>query len=85
MQLCVSLPIGLVGGLETDKQHFGHGYGSTVTKALSKKIAEMGDDIYAAVYDDNIPSHSLFKKLGFKRVGEVFFVSTKITWSLTDE
>lgn len=80
-----SLPIGLLGGLKTDEQYYGHGYGSLVTRALSRKIAELGDDVYSAIYLDNIPSHSLFKKLGFKPVGKVYFIQTKISWSKADE
>ncbi|XP_031627732.1 uncharacterized protein LOC116343668 [Contarinia nasturtii] len=79
------LPIGLLGGLKTDKNHLGRGYGSLVTRALSKMIAELGDDIYSAVFLDNTPSHSLFKKLGFKPIGEVYFVATKINWTLAHE
>lgn len=56
-----------------------------VTKQLSKEIAEMGDDVYAAIYPDNVPSKSLFKKLGFEPVGEIYFVATNINWSSADE
>lgn len=77
--------MGLLGGLQTDEHYYGHGYGSLVTRALASKIAEMGDDLYAAIYLDNIPSHSLFKKLGFKQVGKVYFITTKINWSSSDE
>ena len=80
-----SLPVGLVGGLETDKHHYGNGFGSLVTRVLASKIAEMGDDVYAAIYLDNVPSHSLFKKLGFKPIGKVHFIKTKINWSAANE
>lgn len=80
-----SLPVGLVGGLETDKHHYGKGYGSLVTRVLANKIAGMGDDVFAAIYLDNVPSHSLFKKLGFKPIGKVYFIKTKINWSPENE
>lgn len=78
-------PTGLVGALETDKQYFGRGLGSLVAKSLSKCVAEMGHDLYTTISDANQPSLNLFKKLGFKPVGENHWITTKFSWKPNDE
>lgn len=45
----------------------------------------MGHDVYAGIFEANIPSRSLFYKLGFRPIGEVHWITTKITWSSIDE
>lgn len=75
----------MLGALQTDEHHYGHGYGSLVSKYVSKKIAEMGQDTYAGVFEKNIPSRALFEKLGFKSIGEIHWITTKITWSPADD
>lgn len=57
---------------------FGKGYASLVTKTQLKKIAEMGDNVYVGIFEHNIPSRSLFEKLGFKAIGEIHYILTKI-------
>lgn len=79
------LPTGLLGALQTDEKYLGHGYGTLVAKVVSKKIAELGHDIYAGILEKNHPSRHLFVKLGFKSVGEVHWISTKINWTGADE
>lgn len=78
-------PTGVLGILQTDEKFYGRGFGSLVTRYLSRKIAEMRQDIYACIFEDNIPSRSLFGKLGFRSIGEVHVIFTKITWSPADE
>lgn len=67
----------MIGALKTDEKYGGRGYGSLVVRHLSKLYAEMGYDLFAAVYEGNIPSQSMFSKLGFKPVAEVFYITTK--------
>lgn len=76
---------GLLLALQTDKEHFGHGYAALVVKAISKQIAELGHDITAGVFEVNTPSRSLFEKLGFKVIGNVNWICTKLTWDDADE
>lgn len=80
-----SYPNGLLGALQTDDKYYGFGYASLVTRYLSKIIAELGYDVYADIYEQNKPSRSLFEKLGFKAVGKVQWIRTKITTPSTDE
>lgn len=77
--LCIfcSYSTGLVGILQTDEKFVGKGYGSLVTKALLKKIAETGDNIYTGFFEHNIPSRSLFEQLGFKQIGEIHYILNK--------
>lgn len=75
------LPTGLLLALQTDENHLGHGYGSLVARAMSKKIAEMGHDVYAGVFEVNTPSRALFTKLGFKVTGQFHWPCTNIHWT----
>lgn len=68
---------GLFSGLQTHDNYRKHGFGSLVTKALAKKVAEMGHDSYAGIGDDNIPSQKLFEKIGFRATGRLYWVRTK--------
>lgn len=43
-------------------------------KELAKKIAQRGHDIYAGIFEKNIPSRGLFTKLGFVSVGEARWI-----------
>lgn len=68
---------GLLFSLQSDKIYRKRGYGSLVLKALAKKVAELGNDSYGAVLEDNIPSRALFERLDFKVIGKVYFLRTK--------
>lgn len=70
-----------MGVLQTDEKYYGHGYGALVSKCLSKKIAEMGFDVYVEISEDNNASRSLFDKHGFVPVGKVHWILTNGTWS----
>lgn len=70
--------------LQTDKDHFGHGYGSLVTKALSKRIAEMGHDLYTGIFEVNKASRTLFEKLGYRTIGRYYWPCTELNWSDDD-
>lgn len=56
-----------------------------VAKIVSKKIAELGQDVYAGIFEENHPSRHLFGKLGFKLVGIVHNITTKIDCTEGDE
>lgn len=58
---------GLLGLIQVDESQMRKGYGSLITKALSKKIAEeFNSDISALIKRDNVSSMNMFTKLGFK-------------------
>lgn len=67
--------------LQTNKDHFGHGYGSVVTRAISKQIAELGHDLYAGIFEENKPSRNLFEKLGYRSIGNFHWICTKFSWT----
>lgn len=64
--------------LQSDKNYCKRGYGSLVLKALAKKVAELGNDSYGAVSEDNIASRTSFERLDFKVIGKVYILRTKI-------
>lgn len=68
---------GLFSGLQTHHSYRQHGFGSLVTKALAKKVAEMGHDSYAGIGDDNNSSQRLFGKLGFRPAGRLYWLRIK--------
>lgn len=71
----------MLGAMEMDENHLGHGYDSMVVKVLSKIIAEMGFDVYMPIHEDNDPYVSLFTQLGFKSAGHVHWIVTKLNWT----
>lgn len=72
--------------LQTDKDHYGHGYGSLVTKALSKKIGETGCDVYTATLETNMACQPLYDKIGFEKLNpKKYWICTKVNWCDTDE
>lgn len=72
---------GLIGILQTDEQYQGHGYGSLVVKSVAKITAQMGQDSYAAVNENNIASRTLFSRLGFIPIGYVYCIVTENAWT----
>lgn len=52
---------------------------------VSKKIAEMGHDVYAGIFEKNTPSRKLFDKHGFKSIGEVHWITTRINLTPNDD
>lgn len=70
------LPTGLHGALQTDENYYGQGYGALVLKYNSRAIAELGHDVYAGVFEENIPSRALFSKLGFEEHSIIYWIGT---------
>lgn len=70
---------GALMALQTHDDYLKQGFGSLVTKALAKKVAELGYDPYATIFDDNIASRSLFEKIGFEVKGRLYLVYTKVS------
>lgn len=64
----VRLQAGPVGVLQVDNDCRGQGYGSLVCRAISRKIGEAGDDVYAGVFEANTRSRRMFESCGFKMV-----------------
>lgn len=57
------------------------GYASLVTKYVAKKVAETGHDVYVSIHEKNVPSRMLNMKVGFKPVGDIYCIDTKLsTW-----
>lgn len=58
-------PAGPLGALQVDAEFYGRGLGMLVAMALSREIAESGQDICATIYKDKVHSLAIFKKMGF--------------------
>lgn len=44
------------------------GLGSLVCKALTKQLAENGQDVAATVANNNVAPHALFKRIGYRAI-----------------
>lgn len=44
----------------------------------------MGHDVYAGVFEENTPSRSLFKKLGFKQDTKIYWIATPNAFKTSD-
>lgn len=69
-----SLHAGQLGALQVDKEFYGRGLGMLLAKALSRKIAESGQDIGACIFNTNTHSLSIFEKLGFSVVDDIHWM-----------
>lgn len=71
---------GALGAVQVDENHLRKGYGSLVTKAMSKKIAGEYDlDVIGFIVATNENSLKMFAKLGFKSTTRhKWFVMIKI-------
>lgn len=75
---CLVFDFGSLAALQVDEKHYRKGYGTIVTKALSKKIAmENGVDITSNFVDGNVKSQNLVEKIGFKQIDKNLWVKLK--------
>lgn len=75
---CLRLSFGSLAAMQVDENHLRKGYGTIVTKAISKKIAsDYNSDITANVIGANFKSLNLFNKLGFKDIDKNYWIGVK--------
>jgi GNAT superfamily N-acetyltransferase len=68
---CLRYDNGSLGILQVAENHRRKGYGSLVTKFLSKKIAkEEKSAVISLIVPGNVKSEKMFEKLGFKNLGQ---------------
>ncbi|XP_018793092.1 PREDICTED: uncharacterized protein LOC108971461 [Bactrocera latifrons] len=70
---CLRLPIGSLGLLQVMESHKRLGLGSLVVCYMSKLIASKGLEVTAPVVFQNMASRSMFEKLGFKVIDNVYW------------
>lgn len=80
---CLRLQAGPLGALQVDNQFLRRGYGVLILKAITRKIGELGEDVYSCVGLENLPSIRTFEKVGFKVVDSTFWLRTKPTIPFT--
>ncbi|EDW03371.1 uncharacterized protein LOC6562002 [Drosophila grimshawi] len=74
---CIRLQGGFLGALQVKSSHKRRGFGSLVTKAMSKRIAALGQDVMALVNPENKPSYAMFDALGFKVIDQCYWLRTE--------
>ncbi|KAH8391800.1 hypothetical protein KR215_004095, partial [Drosophila sulfurigaster] len=82
---CVRTMDGLLAVLQVDNAYKRRGFGTIVVAALSRGIGALGDDVGAEVHPENVPSSSIFNKLGFRVSDQCYWRYTapekgKFTW-----
>ncbi|XP_034099505.1 uncharacterized protein LOC117564728 [Drosophila albomicans] len=70
---CLRLPLGSLGLLQVVATHKRLGLGSLMVRYLSKKIAELGEEVLSPVVTENTPSRRMFEKLGFEKIDNVYW------------
>lgn len=65
---------GPLGALQVAENCKRKGLGSTVCKAMAKKLSELKADTFACVNKKNTPSIKMFEKIGFLHVDDVYWV-----------
>ncbi|XP_055712124.1 uncharacterized protein LOC129807107 [Phlebotomus papatasi] len=73
---CFLLQAGALGALQVDEEYQRRGLGSLVTKAMIRKLCDMGRDTFAFVNVDNTPSRGMLEKLGFIEIDSVYWLRT---------
>ncbi|XP_017471422.1 PREDICTED: uncharacterized protein LOC108362789 [Rhagoletis zephyria] len=71
---CLILPMGALGLLQVLDTHKRMGFGNLAVRHMSKLVSAKGLEVTAPVVFQNVASRSLFKKLGFKPIGNAYFV-----------
>lgn len=71
----------MLGVLQTNEEYMGQGFGSLVVKDISKKIAELDQDIYIEIAEKNQASRSLFEKFGATSIGNIYCIVTENAWN----
>ncbi|XP_037927895.1 uncharacterized protein LOC119662361 [Teleopsis dalmanni] len=71
---CSRLPLGCLGFLQVMDSHKRLGLGSIMIRKLSHTLAKNNIEVMAPVVFDNVASRSLFEKLGFTVIDDVYWV-----------
>uniref|UniRef100_A0A182WFH2 N-acetyltransferase domain-containing protein n=1 Tax=Anopheles minimus TaxID=112268 RepID=A0A182WFH2_9DIPT len=73
---CFRLQAGPLGALQVDMGYLRRGFGTVVAIATAKQIADLGHDCFALVNANNVPSRTMFERIGFKHRGEAYWIRT---------
>lgn len=71
--------LGHINLLQTKEGHRGKGYGKVMLQIITKHIAESGCVPIGSILLNNIPSLSLFERLGFKKTLKTNYIFTERT------
>lgn len=76
MGWCLRLQCGALGALQVREKFMRKGIGTVLALAMCKILASMNMDTFAFVIPSNIASQKIFCRLGFKQMGEVYWLRT---------
>ncbi|XP_076448046.1 uncharacterized protein LOC143284847 isoform X3 [Babylonia areolata] len=66
---------GILGLLHVNPEFRRKGYAKVIVTQLAQKYFDRGEDVYVQIEEDNLPSQSLHKSLGFKEMSD-----SKVVW-----
>ncbi|EDW64938.1 uncharacterized protein [Drosophila virilis] len=72
---CIRTQDGLLATLHVQNAYKRRGFGSLIVRALARRIADLGDDVTAEIYAENIPSVNMFNKLGFRVIDQCHWLN----------
>lgn len=67
---------GFLGALQVKENYKRLGLGTAVARAITRRIADEGDDVMALVNRENLPSRATFEKLNFKLTDNCYWLRT---------
>ncbi|BFF96270.1 uncharacterized protein DMAD_13506 [Drosophila madeirensis] len=76
---CIRLQGGYLGALQVKSGHERRGFGSLVTREISRRLAAQGHDVMALVGPSNKPSAGMFSTLGFRIIDQCHWLRTRPT------
>lgn len=69
---CLLYPYTALGMLQVQESHKRQGLGGLLVRVMSKMNAKQGVVTFTGVSEENTPSRSLFKSLGFQVIDKIF-------------
>ncbi|KAL9707539.1 hypothetical protein quinque_011057 [Culex quinquefasciatus] len=74
---CLHSNLGFLSYLHVDDRCRNRGFGELMVRAISRKVAEKGLNVYGGVRPDNGPSRRLFQKIGFEQRQAIAWIRSR--------
>ncbi|XP_039438366.1 uncharacterized protein LOC120419668 [Culex pipiens pallens] len=84
---CLHSNLGFLSYLHVDDRCRNRGFGELMVRAISRKVAEKGLNVYGGVRPDNGPSRRLFQKVGFEQRQAIAWIRSRtgklVEWGIS--
>lgn len=75
----------MFGAIQIVGEQIGKGYALVVCRAITKKLGELGEDVFACVGETNVESNKMFTSAGFKVIDRAYWLKTRPTKAWVDD